>query len=93
MNRSQIDQLEEIFMKALDMELVEDVQLKKDYIIVKLHESKRPIKTLHELADHIRKNYPEVKYFHFNRSTLELQIYHFRWLKHTTKSKDDEETP
>jgi hypothetical protein len=92
-NKTKIDELEEIFLLAYEMELIESVNIRKDSITIKLVESEGTATTLNKLANHIKKNYPQVKHFHIRRAAREIQIYHYRWLEHTMRLIKEENTP
>jgi hypothetical protein len=91
--KTKIDELEEVFLLAYEMELIESVSIRKDYITIKLVETADAVTTLNKLAEHIKKNYPQVKHFHIRRAAREIQIYHYRWLEHTMRLVKEENTP
>ncbi len=91
--KTKIDELEEIFVLAYEMDLIESVFIRKDYITIKLVESEHVVDTMTKLAQYIKQNYPQVKHFHIRRAVRELQIYHYRWLEHTMKLQKEENTP
>ena len=91
--KTKIDELEEVFLLAYEMELIESVSIRKDYITIKLVESEGVAATLNKMAEHIKKNYPQVKHFHIRRAAREIQIYHYRWLEHTMRLIKEENTP
>lgn len=92
-NKTKIDELEEVLLLAYEMELIDSISIRKDYITVKLVESDNSTEILHKLARHIKEKYPQVKHFHIRRSNRELQIYHYRWLEHTMRLDKEEKTP
>lgn len=91
--KTKIDHLEEVFHLAHDLNLIEWIDIKKDYLTIKLCDTEKSTEILHKLTEHIRKNYPEVKHFHIRRSARELQIYHYRWLEHKKRLEKQEKTP
>lgn len=91
--RSKIDDLEEIFILAYEMDLIESVLIRKDDITIKLSKSDHVVETLNKLASHIKQMYPQVKHFHVRRSSRELQIFHYRWIEHLSRLEKEENKP
>lgn len=91
--KTKIDELEEVFILAYEMDLIDHVAIRKDYITIRLSECDNSTEILHKLTEHIKEKYPQVKHFHVRRAKRELQIYHYRWLEHTMRLDKEENTP
>ena len=90
---STIKNLENIFMDAYEKNLVDFVHAAPDYIKVVLRDTENAHDTLLELTEHIKKNFPGVRYFHIDLLQLTFSVYHFNELRNTQRLNDEENKP
>lgn len=88
---STIDELETIFVEAFLDNLLEDVVLEKNYIKVYFKHTTHVDVTVRKVTEHIRKNFPQVKYFNINKQAWTIDIYHYKNFDENKKSKALEE--
>jgi hypothetical protein len=88
---STIDELETIFMEAVLNNLLDDVVLDKNYIQVHFKHTTHVDVTVRKITEHIRKNFPQVKYFNTNKQTWIMEIYHYKNLDKERLSQAVEE--
>lgn len=90
---SSIKDLENILMDAYEQNLVDFVHAAPDYIKVVLRDTENAQETLLELTDYMKKNFPDVRYFHIDLIRLTFSVYHFDELKTAQRLADDECKP
>jgi hypothetical protein len=88
---SAIDDLEITFVEAVLSNLIVDVELHKNYMRVYLKHTDNVDVTIRKLTDHIKKNFPQVKYFNIDKQNSTIDIYHYKNFDKNKKSKALEE--
>lgn len=85
------DELETIFVEAVLSDLLVDVILHKNYITVHFKHTEHVDVTVRKITEHIRKNFPQVKYFNIDKQTWTMDIYHYKNFDQERKAKAIEE--
>jgi hypothetical protein len=88
---STIDDLETTFVEAVLSNLIVDVELHKNYMRVYLKHTDNVEVTIRKLTDHIRKNFPQVKYFNIDKQNSMIDIYHYKNFDQEKRQKAIEE--
>jgi hypothetical protein len=88
---STIDDLETTFVEAVLSNLIVDVELHKNYMRVYLKHTDNVEVTIRKLTDHIRKNFPQVKYFNIDKQKSTIDIYHYKNFDQEKRQKELEE--